>query len=182
MTLLNPLIHIKESTMRFALLRWVHVFSFSLITVLVAPTVADAATERPFDATIFFSEQATFSHEDLPPPCLLIGAISGIGVASKIGAIRLVSTDCINPVSPTSFMFSSQQVVLIVAHGDELWATYGGTLSAETGAITGSYLISGGTGRFTNARGAGIITGLEKLDLSTGTGTGKLELNGTLSY
>jgi hypothetical protein len=111
-----------------------------------------------------------------------IGTISGRGTADRLGAVDLASRDCIVPLAPTLYLFTSRQVVLTLAHGDEIWAAYGGTLSAESGAITGTYLIYGGTGRFANATGAGTLRGFETLDLATGAGTGRIELRGTLAH
>jgi hypothetical protein len=151
------------------------------LTIGLLPSMVSAAPKpAPFQATVNFTEEVS-APTDPSSPCLLIGTISGQGVATKLGPVYLESTDCIVPLSSTLFLFSSQQVVLTDNNGHEIWATYGGTLSAQTGVITGSYFIHGGTGRYSNAIGAGTINGFESLDPATG-GTGQIQLRGTLSY
>jgi hypothetical protein len=71
---------------------------------------------------------------------------------------------------------------LTVDGGDQLWAAYGGTLSANNGAIKGTYVIIGGTGRFEHATGIGTINGVEQIDLQTGSGNGQIQLKGTVFY
>jgi hypothetical protein len=71
---------------------------------------------------------------------------------------------------------------LTVDGGDQLWAAYGGTLSANNGAIKGTYVIIGGTGRFEHATGLGIIDGVEQIEFATGQGSGQIQLKGTLLY
>ena len=83
-------------------------------------------------------------------------------------------------MNATTFSFSSERVVLIVASGEQIWASYGGTLTAEgpIGVIAGGYLIIGGTGRYAGATGAGTIQGVEDMT----TGKGQIQLIGTIVY
>jgi hypothetical protein len=157
------------------------IFCLALVTGLFAPAISAAPSHDPFKATIFFSEQVAPTGSTAP--CLLIGTISGTGAASKVGAVRLASTDCINALLPTftSFAFSSSEVVLTAANGDQIWATYSGFLSVD-GIIAGAYVVYGGTGRFANATGAGTVSGFETIDMTTGAGNGQIQLQGTLSY
>jgi hypothetical protein len=86
-------------------------FLFSAVAGLFT-SVTDAASLRaPFEATLYFTEQVVPTGT---APCALIGAISGTGVATKIGPVHIASTDCINPLPATytTFAFSSHQVVL----------------------------------------------------------------------
>jgi len=147
------------------------VFSAS---ALAAPAVTQ------LQATIVFSEQVLPSTNPAEL-CALIGTIAGAGTTTKLGPVQLASRDCINPVSATSFLFVSDDVVMTIG-GDELWAAYGGTLSATDGSIKGSYFIFGGTGRFKHAKGVGTIAGFEAIDFTTGAGQGRIELNGALTY
>ena len=140
-------------------------------------TVSMAATV-PLRATLQFNEQAV----PMGPPCYLTGMISGSSIASTLGPIQFASKDCINPLSATTFLFVSDQVVLTLDSGEQIFAAYGGTLSGTTGAIQGSYFIFGGTGRFQHASGIGRISGFENVNFTTGMGAGKIDLNGTVSY
>jgi hypothetical protein len=150
-----------------------------VVATLLASGGAVARSVTPFGATIAITESV---HQVGSLPCILVGDISGKGVATNLGVVNLVSHDCINPISATEFSFSSDQLELTAANGDKIFAAYGGILSATTGLITGGYLIVGGTGRFSKATGAGTIQGLEEINLGTGTGTGQIKLIGTISY
>ena len=151
-----------------------------VVATLFASGVAEAQSAVPFKATIAITEsiqQIGF------PPCILVGDISGIGLATRLGRVTLDSSDCINPTDQTftAFSFFSNHVVLtVVANGDQIFATYSGTLTFEgtVGVITGGYNIDGGTGRYSQASGAGAVQGVEDMI----TGTGNVQLTGTISY
>jgi len=154
----------------------------ALAAGLLTSSAGAGPTDAAFAATIHISEQVAPANQ--PIPCFLIGTISGNGVATKLGAVTLESTDCINPLTPefTSFVFSSMGgVVLTTMNGDEVMATYTGVLSSN-GVINGTFVIHGGTGRTANATGSGILRGFEAIDLATGTGGGQIRLEGTISY
>ena len=85
----------------------------------------------------------------------LLGLIAGTGTLTGIGPVQLSSTDCINPLTANSFTFTSDDVVLTTANGDQIWATYSGVLGAD-GTLSGTYMFVGGTGRFATASGSGI--------------------------
>ena len=164
--------------MRHRFLRRLQPLLLAAAAVLFAPAIA--AAPLSFQATIKFSEQVFPSST----PCYLMGTITGTGTANKIGALTVTSTDCINPLPPTytsSFGFASHNVVLRTSNGDELWATYAGILSLIEGTITGSYVVYGGTGRFSHAVGAGTLRGFEVIQ-DTGVGNGELTLHGVLTY
>ena len=155
----------------------IRVFCVAALMALVS-TATIAATTVPLRATIVFDEILGAPI----PGCALTGTIAGGGTAGKLGALRMTSTDCINPLSATKFLFVSDEVVLEFANGDQIWAAYGGTLSATDGAIRGSYFIFGGTGAFADARGIGTIEGVELINFETGEGSGQVQLKGTLTY
>jgi hypothetical protein len=146
---------------------------------LVLWTSSASASSVPLRATITIAEQVVPSSK---AGCLLTGSITGVGTTTKLGAIQLSSTDCINPLSTTAFLFVSDAVTLTVDGGDQLWAAYGGTLSATSGEIKGTYVIIGGTGRFEHATGVGTIEGVELIDVQTGSGNGQIQLKGTVFY
>jgi hypothetical protein len=151
----------------------------ALVTALFSTVSVAASSTVPLQATIAFTEQVAPSTD---AKCLLTGTISGDGSAPRFGTVQLASVDCINALSATSFLFMSDEVVLTVANGDQIWVAYVGTLSAASGAIRGTFFIFGGTGRFENATGAGTIGGSEVLDFSTGAGKGRIQLKGAVTY
>jgi glutamate dehydrogenase/leucine dehydrogenase len=71
---------------------------------------------------------------------------------------------------------------MIAANGDELRWTYEGTgsLPDEDGdsTLTGTFVISGGTGRFSDATGSGTFQGTG----NAVTGAASLSYRGTISY
>ena len=167
--------------MRHVLFHRLMLSCFAFITAIAVPATSAATNAAPFRATISFTEQVG-PPVDPTEHCFLIGVIEGTGVAGRLGTVELASRDCINPLSATSFLFLSDEVVLTLGSGEEIWAAYGGTLSAATGVIKGTYFIYGGTGRFVDATGVGTIDGFEALDPTSGAGQGQIQLKGTLSY
>ena len=165
--------------MHYRVARWLQPLMLAAVAVLFSPVIA--AAPLSFQATINFSEQVFATGTETP--CLLIGRITGVGIATKVGAIAVTSTDCINLLSPTdmSFGFASHDVILKASNGDQLFAMYSGILSAE-GVITGEYTVYNGTGRFSNAKGSGDLNGFEVIDLTTGAGNGQITLRGVLAY
>jgi hypothetical protein len=153
------------------------------LALVVATSLASGVAEArspgsvPLKATIAITESIQTIGT---PPCILIGDISGTGTATHLGKVTLVSSDCINPISETAFSFSSKQLVVTAANGDQVFAMYSGILAIEgtVGVITGAYQIVGGTGKFSQATGAGTVHGVE--DISTGEG--QIQLTGTISY
>ena len=148
-----------------------------VVATLLASNAPEAQAVAPFRATIAITESI---QQIGAPPCILVGDISGTGQATQLGRVTVVSSDCINPISQTAFSFSSNQLVLTVASGEQIFAMYNGILTSEDGVgiISGGYQIVGGTGRYAQATGAGTVEGVE--DLSTGKGF--VQLNGTFSY
>ena len=148
------------------------------LALVVVPRVAEAQSVLPFKSTIAITE----SLQPGTLTCFLIGNISGTGLASHLGKITLVSSDCINPINETgtAFSFFSNQVVLSVPNGDQIIAAYNGILTSNgtVGVISGGYQIVGGTGRYAQATGAGTVQGAEDFL----TGAGSIQLTGTISY
>jgi len=152
-----------------------------VVATLFASGVAEAQSTVPFNATIAITESVQLIGF---PPCILVGDISGTGQATHLGKVTLDSIDCITPTDETftAFSFFSDQLVITVANGDLIRATYRGTLTIDgtvgLGVISGDYRIVGGTGRFSHARGEGTVNGVEDMI----TGKGQVQLTGTISY
>src|SRR5258706_3477863 len=115
-----------------------------VVATLLAQGVPEAHSANSFKSTISITESI---HPDSSGQCLLVGDIAGTGVATQLGKVTVVSSDCIIPMSQTAFSFSSNQLILTVANGEQIFAMYFGTLTTEggVGVITGGYQIVGGT-------------------------------------
>jgi hypothetical protein len=148
-----------------------------VMTLLVASEVPAAQSAVSFKSTISINESIQPSSA---AQCFLVGDISGAGLATQLGKVTVVSSDCINPISQTSFSFASNQLVFTVGNGDQIFAMYNGMLTSEggVGVISGGYQLIGGTGRYSQATGAGTVQGVEDMT----TGKGLVYLNGTISY
>lgn len=161
--------------------------------------IAQAAGPVPFRGTIEIRETVQ-PNLTLPLPCPLFspptsfglrGDITGKGAATHLGKITATSVDCIIPVSEdgSRFVAFSTQFAMTSANGDQIFAFYTAELTVSTatgvGALRGEFVILGGTGTFANASGGGTLQGVEVIQFSgpfTGTGQGRIELSGTISY
>jgi hypothetical protein len=153
-----------------------------VVATLLASGVSEAQSTVPFKATIAITELIQSGTDE----CFLVGDISGIGLATQLGRVTLDSSDCINPTDQTLTAFSffslpeNDVVLTVVANGDQIFATYSGTLTFEgtVGVISGVYNIYGGSGRYLHAFGAGLVQGVE----DRSTGQGNIQLTGTISF
>lgn len=77
----------------------------------------------------------------------------------------------------------------MAANGDRLSSNFAGTASLSftdpadaTVTFHGTQEFSPGTGRFAEATGAADVVGATHINLITGSGTGEVTLDGTLTY
>jgi hypothetical protein len=108
------------------------------------------------------------------------GNLAGFGASAELGRIAFLSTDCFAANGPV-FTFSNGKIVLTTISGDVLFADYGGQVVATgvgtKGVLNGAtFQVTGGTGKYKHAQGAGTLSGTE--DLATGQGT--LQLKGRI--
>ena len=147
--------------------------------LLTAPPVAAAATTTPFRSD--FTAQASFA--ETPVPGILTVTTSGVGHASHLGRITLSTTETLDFVtSPGTLVIRDGRLVMVAANGDELHWTYEGTGSLPDAdgdsSLAGTFVISGGTGRFSDATGGGTFQGSG----NAVTGVASLSYRGTIAY
>jgi hypothetical protein len=107
-----------------------------------------------------------------PSPLDLWSDSSGVRDVSHLGATPMTGR---HP-TPTGDVISDGNMTLVAANGDEVWLTYSGTapfpvigVPSAIIAVT-DFVICGGTGRFSNASGGGVMTGYVKFPGELGPG------------
>lgn len=110
------------------------------------------------------------------------GTITATGDSELLGRVVLIATDCITPAGP-QFNFSNGKLIIMTTNGSQIFANYSGqfvpTGNAANYVFSGAtFQITGGNGSYSKASGGGTFTGGEDML----TGTGNLELTGTISY
>ena len=155
------------------------------LLLLSATASAPAWAEQrpvPFKASVMTQETLTLDPGRCPAS-FLVGSTTGKGTASHMGAVTLAATDCPLTQDGVNFFFSDGRLTLTAANGDKLTANYSGTLLPVPGAnppahaLNGVFAVTGGTGRFAGARGAGSLQGSEDL----ATLKGRYEVSGMLT-
>jgi len=139
----------------------------ALLSAGALPARAEGA--EAFRAKLVSHEVIGFDPVNCPAPPFLLGRTTGSGTSSHLGTVGLASSDCITP-GATSFTFTGGKLVLKAANGDMLTADYSGlllpTANAASFAMAGSYRVTGGSGRFDGATGAGQLQG--SIDIVSG--------------
>ncbi len=109
------------------------------------------------------------------PPILEI-YISGSGHATHMGKISIWQHHFVNVISMT---FYDGRFVWTAANGDTIEGGYYGSMVPTSVGfeIHGHFTIDGGTGRFEDAVGGGIASGMQYFD-----NTADLRLDGTITY
>lgn len=140
-----------------------------------------STTNLPFVATAKTQETLKF---EPTCPSAIGGSTTGTGVATQMSVVTLVATDCVTP-NGTTYTFSNGVLTLTASNGDELTASYYGTLLPLVSSvptpiyiIDGRYTVTGGTGRLTGATGSGYLKGVMNLQ----TGQGQYTLTGMLAH
>ncbi|MBC7703537.1 MAG: hypothetical protein H7274_06290 [Rhodoferax sp.] len=150
------------------------------LTVLAAPAAHSDPQVRPFKATLTTHETLA-ANPVACPLSVLQGTTSGQGNASHMGKITLSATDCVT-LGASQFTFTNGVLMLLAANGDTLVAEYSGALLPSAAypvyTLSGTYRVTGGTGRFSSATGAGSMQGTTNIT----TGQGTFVATGTLGY
>ena len=154
---------------------------------LLIPLAAQAAPQdrphaEPFHAALTTQETLGYNPVACSAPPFLQGTTVGTGTASHMGRVTLQSTDCPTP-GLTVFTFTGGKLVLTAANGDTLTADYSGALlptsaTSPVYSLSGSYRLTGGSGRFSGATGAGILLGSSNIV----TGQSSYRASGVIRY
>lgn len=138
----------------------------------------------PLKASLVTEETLGFDPARCPVTGI-VGTTTGTGLASHLGAVTMVATDC--PVLAPGVLptFSDGVMTLTAQNGDALNARYQGALhpvdeAAGRYSIVGDFSITSGTGRFAGAKGSGTLRGM--IDLGPSVSKGTYQVLGTLSY
>ena len=108
-------------------------------------------------------------------------------------SVVLTSFDCVTDNQNGSLTFGPGLFTLTGPGGEMIFATYSGTLvfqsaNAATGVVTfefqndAMFHITGGTGKYSKATGAGTISGTEAVNQVTKTAQGNLTATGKIIY
>jgi len=157
----------------------------SAIAPQVAPEAALMVSHPPIAITVPVTVRETFAPapDAVPIPCepaaagvALPSSILASGYASHLGRIHSVLTGstCAVDLGAGQVSFTGS-VVHTAANGDELHATFDGTMTLGTVAL--SVVFTGGTGRFESTTGSG--TGAGTIDPLTMSGW--FGLSGTMT-
>jgi hypothetical protein len=121
-------------------------YSATALTLLGLGLSASAAPSVPFKGR---ADLVITGAEDLPPSSRQVTA-SATGQATHLGRFTRTETLIVN-LSDGTF---TGTLVFTAANGDQLKADVGGHFTSPTGdSAAGTYVFTGGTGRFQNASG-----------------------------
>ena len=145
-----------------------------------APAARSDPQARPFMATVT-TQETLAPNPAACPQSILQGTTTGQGHATPMGRVTISATDCI-ALGATQFTFTNGVLLIVAANGDRLTADYSGALLPTAAypvySLSGSFRITGGSGRFSGASGAGSLRGVNNVV----TGQGAYVATGTITY
>jgi hypothetical protein len=151
---------------------------------MLATAVQAGPKDAPFRATLTVQEQIV---PDASCPSGFSGTLTGSGTATHLGAVTISAPHCAMPTRGGSVAISRGVLTFTAANGDLLTADFMGTISPlpgnlEANTFVGNFLITGGTGRFANAEGDGLLSGTFSGNLTTRFFTGAITAEGRIDY
>jgi len=154
------------------------VIMISALGALTLPAPAAMAQTTPFRSQ--FTVQASFA--PTMTPGVFAGTTSGAGHATHLGKVTLSTTELLDfTAGDGTAAIRNGLMVMVAANGNKLYWSYSGSLSAPDGnqvMLHGTFVITGGTGRFEDATGGGTFTGTASLDPAIAA----LSYAGTIDY
>lgn len=144
--------------------------------ILVFSATSSIGNARREDHSVPFKATAKAYAVVVSPPPILEIYISGSGHATHMGKISIWQHHFVDVISMN---FYDGEFVWTAANGDTIEGGYDGSmvLTSVGFEIHGHFTIDGGTGRFGNAVGGGIASGMQYFD-----NTADLALDGTITY
>jgi hypothetical protein len=150
------------------------------------PATSAMAVEVPFSGTL--TGEAAYDLGN-PKSCAIGFTVvtDARGTASHLGRTTFHSEHCIVP-TPDGGQIVGGVLVLTAANGDELHGTYTGSFGAfppigDPVVVTGTWVVSGGTGLFENASGTAEMRAQVIWEgVGDPSNPGRWEWSGTLRY
>ena len=134
-----------------------------LVTLLGAtPSPAAAGEWRPFEGDVKAIWDNIFLGLVAPP-----AKFTGGGPVTHMGKTKQVGTLFLQAAVAPGIYPGNGAVTITAEDGDKLTFVYGGLLDANTGVGSGTFIFTGGTGKFAHATGGG--TFYAEIDLSLPT-------------
>jgi hypothetical protein len=161
--------------------------ALSILSLSLASPVKSAALSVPFKAQINAYDQVGTDAvcPASPPSPPLASTILGTGVGTHLGRFTANMHDCFTLAGAGLYVFQNGLFTLTAADGSELHGTYSGQLVATPTTnqdavfdLHGTYEITGGTKRFQNASGSGLMAGKDNIL----TGQVTVALTGTINF
>jgi len=148
----------------------------SFLLLMATWTANAVAEDRPFKGSVSATWDNIFLGLVAPPATFQGGGpVTHMGITAQAGDLVLEA-----PIGPGIFT-GHGSVTITAANDDQLTFDYVGTLNAITGEGMGTFIFTGGTGRFTNATGSGTFYALIDLSLPTSQPM-TVDLDGTIDY
>lgn len=155
----------------------------ALAAVGLIASVASAASAVPFQAS--FAETFSVYAGGPCPANAMCAAETGTGNATHMGKSSESFTAVVSlPISATGCTPESSSGTLTAANGDEVFVTASGTFcqtSVSSATDTGTFQVTGGTGRFVGATGGGAYDSTININATWSGGTSTSTYTGTIS-
>jgi len=124
------------------------------LLLISAPSFAEAKNLRPFKGRVVATWDNVFAA--LPPPAgISLAKFIGTSQMTHMGNAAQSGTLTLTPNGHPFLIPGNGSVTITAANGDTVKFDYTGILNAANGEGTGTFNITGGTGRFAGATGGG---------------------------
>jgi hypothetical protein len=167
--------------------------ALAAVAILGLASPAVAAANPPVSHTLTGTVVTVDSPPDFTAPGCPAGAewrytAAGTAILSHLGRSEFVISHCSYFTGPTTGYFDNGTITITAANGDQLYMEQSGTFELymdDEGALISvpsvHWTITGGTGRFTNATGAGDLAARSSNVLAPPTLT-RGTLTGSITY